>query len=238
MAFCSECGSELELNAKFCKVCGKKVGESAPSDNANNVSSGNVKMVNCPRCGHPVDSFVSVCSYCGCEIRNATANSAVKEFEEELAKIEADRKQSSIIGDAASLVLGAYGRINDTDQKIANLIANYPVPNNKEDVMEFLIMAVSNIDEEAYDKSFNGYGINSSGKQAITAAWNSKYNQMYQKARLLFPEEKQLDEINKMYEAKQKKISKVRSMPFMMMGILMGSLLVITMIMFALMKLL
>ena len=25
MEFCSECGSELELNAKFCKVCGKKV---------------------------------------------------------------------------------------------------------------------------------------------------------------------------------------------------------------------
>ena len=39
-AFCSECGSELELNAKFCKVCGKKVGEANPSNNVNNVSRG------------------------------------------------------------------------------------------------------------------------------------------------------------------------------------------------------
>ena len=36
MAFCSECGSELELNAKFCQVCGAKVG--APSA-SNNISS-------------------------------------------------------------------------------------------------------------------------------------------------------------------------------------------------------
>ena len=101
--------------------------------------------------------------------------------------------------------------------------------------MEFLIMAVSNIDEAAYDKTFNGYGANSTGKQAITAAWISKYNQMYQKARLMFPEEKQLDEINKTYEAKQKKINKVKFMPFIIMGALFLGLMIMTMIMFALM---
>ena len=235
MAFCSECGSELELNAKFCKVCGKKVGEESTSNNTNNVSSGNVKMVNCPRCGNPIDSFVAVCPYCGCEIRNATANSAVKEFERELEQIEETKKPSSMIGEAALAMLGVAGGTNITDQKIANLIANYPVPNNKEDIMEFLIMAVSNIDEAAYDKTFSGYGANSTGKQAITAAWISKYNQMYQKARLMFPEEKQLDEINKMYEAKQKKINKVRFMPFIIMGALFLGLMIMTMIMFALM---
>ena len=235
MAFCSECGSELELNAKFCQVCGAKVGVPSPSNNINNVSSGNVKMVNCPRCGNPIDSFVSVCSYCGGEIRNTTANSAIKEFEKELEQIEATKKPSSILGDAALAMLGGAGRINDTDYKMANFITNYPVPNNKEDIMEFLIMAVSNIDEKAYDKTFNGYGINSTGKQAITAAWNSKYNQMYQKARLMFPEEKRLDEINKMYEAKQKKINKVKFMPFIIMGALFLGLMIMTMIMFALM---
>ena len=235
MPFCSECGSKLELNAKFCNVCGKKVGEPSTSNTINNVSDGNIKMVNCPRCGSPIDSFVAVCSYCGCEIRNATANSAVKEFEKKLEQIEATKKPSSMIGEAALAMLGVAGGTNITDQKIANLIANYPVPNNKEDIMEFLIMAVSNIDEEAYDKTFNGYGVNSTGKQAITAAWKSKYNQMYHKARLMFPEEKRLDEINKMYEAKQKKINKVKFMPFIIMGALFAGLMIMTMIMFALM---
>ena len=85
------------------------------------------------------------------------------------------------------------------------------------------------------NKTFNGYGVNSAGKQAITAAWNSKYNQMYQKAKLMFPEEERLDEINKMYEAKQKKINKVRFMPFIIMGALFVGLMIMTMIMFALM---
>ena len=116
MAFCSECGSELELNAKFCQVCGAKVGAPSASNNMNNVSSGNIKMVNCPRCGNPIDSFVTVCSYCGCEIRNATANSAVKEFERELEQIEETKKPSSMIGEAALAMLGVAGGTNITDR--------------------------------------------------------------------------------------------------------------------------
>ena len=51
----------------------------------------------------------------------------------------------------------------------------------------------------------------------------------------MFPEEKRLDEINKMYEEKQKKINKVKFMPFIIMGALFVGLMIMTMIMFALM---
>lgn len=72
------------------------------------------------------------------------------------------------------------------------LIRNYPIPNTKEDIFEFMILASSNI---SGDNSFS-----------LSEAWKSKFEQGYQKAKLLFCDEPEFEKIQTLYEKTQKRI--------------------------------
>lgn len=81
MAFCSNCGKELSVGAKFCFECG------APVDKANEtvrrtVYSGEIHK--CPSCGEILQSMTAICPSCGYEINSAKLSSALKEFIEEI----------------------------------------------------------------------------------------------------------------------------------------------------------
>lgn len=205
MAFCSECGQKIEEGAKFCPGCGKALKSTNDMSKRQQEFAG--KIIKCPNCGENLNSFDTVCPSCGYELRGSNSTGSIKEFEMQIRRIEASRKeQKSGIGKAFVKAFGG-NTINNTDQQIANLVSNFPVPNTKEDIFEFMILAASNIDPVAFDTSNNGYSLaDRDSKKLVANAWISKYNQVYQKAQMMFPNDPKLNEITKLYKSKQREI--------------------------------
>lgn len=127
--------------------------------------------------------------------------------------------------DISKLFNSLSGSTDDTDIAIANEIKNFPIPNTKEDIFEFLILAATNIDPTAYmdmNKTRSEYR----SKLAISEAWNAKYTQAFQKAMLTFPDDPKLININTLYHSKIVTIKKQKSNDFIPL-IVFGSLILI-----------
>ena len=163
MLVCSKCNQEINDNAKFCSNCGTPVRENHNEEKRKMVFEGTIHK--CPNCGEILKSFVTNCPSCGYELRNIKSSESLKELTYSLSEMK-DEKQQEL------------------------LIKNYPIPNTKEDIMEFLILAKSNIEK----KSSN----------LIYEAWNAKLEQIYEKAKMLFNHDEQFLEVEKLYsDAKQ-----------------------------------
>lgn len=76
----------------------------------------------------------------------------------------------------------------------ASLIINFAVPNSKEDIMEFMILAASNINVKK--------GIDDD----VTKAWISKLNQVYQRAEISMGKHPDFLQIKAIYDRKKKEI--------------------------------
>lgn len=85
-----------------------------------------------------------------------------------------------------------------------NLIVNFPVPNTKEDLLEFMILISSNIDSKKELDDLE------------TKAWISKLEQVYEKANLVMGDTPHFSEINDIYTHKKRqlKIRKFKSRLF------------------------
>ena len=169
MAFCINCGQELTEGAKFCSGCGKAIDENNSTSKRKMIYDGEVHK--CPQCGEVLDAFVTVCSSCGYELRGSSATSAVKEFAAKL--------------DNAT-----------TEYQKVNTIRSFPIPNTKEDIFEFMILASSNIDEHPNKELFN--------------AWIAKFEQCYDKAKLSFKQDTDFIKIQSIYDRTVKEIRKIK----------------------------
>lgn len=169
--YCSHCGSKLIGESNFCPNCGKstqKLDRDVDSlDTRTQVFEGEIHK--CPNCGEVLSSFSGVCPACGYEIRNGKIANSVEKFSN---KIE---------------------QANTAENK-ALLIRNFPISNTKEDILEFMILATSNINNETNEEVFN--------------AWLSKMEQCYQKAAVTFGNTSEFDRIQNLYEQANKRIGK------------------------------
>ncbi len=233
--YCSNCGSKIDAGAKFCSSCGspcnsplKELGTTVKAESStipvkqatqtaikekseNKRTEFAGKVFKCPNCGEPIKSFSPQCPICGYELRDVVASGVVKEFESELRRIEAGRRNDGEKG-IKKLFSMAFQETTDykIDQELANAITNFAIPNTREDIFEIMILAASNIDPIAHDTSGDGYtGAQREGKLMISTAWESKYNQAHQKAIMMFPDDSRLNEVENLYENKQSQI-KVR----------------------------
>lgn len=216
MAYCKNCGHELNDGDRFCSVCGTPLEQNDMSKRQQEFAG---KIVKCPNCGAPLKAFSATCDSCGYELRGVHTTSTVQEFETELKKIESGRTNKHTLTEMMS---HSFGMNADTvDQQLADRISNFFVPNTREDIIEFLILAASNIDPAAYDQSSNGYSpAQRKGKLTLSNAWDSKYNQLHQKAKLMFPDDLKLKEIENLYQSKQRQIKKhQRALPLLLVGL-------------------
>ena len=94
-----------------------------------------VNIIKCPQCKAEIPSFSTKCDFCGHEFRNMSVSNSVKVFFEKLENLENNRKDSF----TSKLFAGV---VDDVAQKKAELVSSYPIPNTKEDILEFLAMAV------------------------------------------------------------------------------------------------
>lgn len=161
MSFCNNCGEKLPDDAKFCNNCG------APTNHNSNTQRKTVydgEIHKCPNCGEQLTAFLITCPACGYEIRGSKGISVVNVFAKELEA-------------AASI-----------EQKI-DLIRNFHIPNTKEDIYEFFILAVSNLNSDC----------------DVIEAWYAKMEQAYQKASLTFGSLPEFQNLTQMYKEAKKK---------------------------------
>lgn len=171
MAYCTNCGEQIKDGAKFCAGCGTPTDFDEHTENSKRKSVYEGEIHKCPHCGEVLDSFTTVCPSCGYELRGSSTSNAVKEFASKLDK-------------------------STTDYQKTNIIRSFPIPNTKEDIFEFIILAVSNIDENP--------------NKVVFDAWMSKFNQAYEKGKILFANSAELVTINQLND-RVKKIVKKRN---------------------------
>jgi hypothetical protein len=146
MAFCVNCGKKMGDRAKFCPSCGTPAGEPQRAE----------QLKKRPNCGAAPESFQGRCPDCGFELNAAGVTGNVKQF-------------------AATMeVLSAAGIKNnnaywDSKWREMELITTFPVPNNREDLLEFAVLVLGR---------YNGTG--------GARIWKTKMEQVYAKARLVF----------------------------------------------------
>ena len=205
--YCSNCGKKLDDDAMFCDECGTKIKRQKPS----NVQTPNVqetsvikeevkevtrtepvneirpeqKRVNlkegrlhkCPNCGELINFDNVRCPTCGYEIRDREVNASVQSlFDKVLATEELDKK--------------------------IELIKTFPIPNTREDILEFMILAKSNFDAKYYATNKN--------IDSISSAWLSKIDQCYAKAKILLRDKRDLDTVEDIYSQIHKETKSIQ----------------------------
>lgn len=121
MSFCSNCGERLDETAQSCSKCGKEISTNSLLTKKNTATTYDGKIYKCPNCGEILNAFQLKCSSCGYEIRSSSESQALSDFYEKLNSAK------------------------DEGQKI-EIIKNFPIPDTKEDLINFMTWAVSNYD--------------------------------------------------------------------------------------------
>lgn len=190
MAYCSGCGHQLQEGDRFCSRCGKEVNQ--PVAQAQPVSR-------CPRCGMLTSPMVITC-VCGYEFHHQGVSSAAQEFLQQLETIE---HQAVSNWEQFSRFINSSATAQA--ERKAELIRSFVVPNTKQDIFEFLLMAYSNIDKSFLHAKSNIFSTLSNTEtkslKLLTQAWKSKFDQLYQKAKIAFGRDADFDQIQEMYNS-------------------------------------
>lgn len=137
---------EMVLDARLYERNNSQPLQQAASSASSSDKYGDVKK--CPACGAMIEAFNAFCPSCGHEFSNIKANSSIQRLFEMLNQVESESKD-----DATSLLGGlgrAYGEMfsgallggsKDVRKKKA-IIQNFPIPTTKDDILEFLSLAV------------------------------------------------------------------------------------------------
>lgn len=219
MAYCSNCGNQLVEGSKFCNNCGTAV-DSENNNQRKTVYDGEIHK--CPNCGEVLSSFVTVCPACGYELRGAKASNSVRELAIKLQQIESGRtsKSNNILGRGFG-----FKQPDDIDEQKINLIKSFAIPNTKEDILEFAVLAASNVDRNAYDESYGYLSQRMNARRRdVSNAWMSKLEQAYQKAKIVLAGDPRLNEIQALYDSTHKSVNKVKWRMWKLVGIIYGSL--------------
>ena len=160
MSFCTNCGEKNLDDARFCTNCGKEIGQKKRVyENRKTAYDG--KIHKCPNCGEILGAFDVCCPACGYELRGRMATDSVQIFYQDLKRMR-------------------------TSEEKAHMIRNFPIPNAKEDIVEFMILASTNIMGEE--------------EKTIYEAWFAKFEQVYQKALISFGKDPDFMKIQQIYD--------------------------------------
>ncbi|MGN0476599.1 MAG: zinc-ribbon domain-containing protein [Ruminococcus sp.] len=228
MTFCSNCGEKVNDGAKFCVSCGAPTDTNRYTDNNKRKTVYEGEVHKCPNCGEILRSFTANCPTCGHELRGTKATSSVRELADKLESIEANRENVK----HNPIKTFYFGQaLTKADEQKITLIRSFSIPNTKEDLYEFLILSESNINMDLYDEG-NQFKKNDA-RRAVSDAWKAKFEQAYQKAKILFADDPRMTEIQALYDSTHKSINKAKWKTWKFVGIVWGITLVLFAILFA-----
>ena len=210
MAYCSNCGAQIADNTQFCPECGSS-NALGTTNSAQRQQEYAGKILKCPNCGETLKPFNANCPACGYELRSAKSTDSVRELTLRLEQIEATRvveKPRSIYKAANSETI-----VSKTDEQKATLISMFPIPNTKEDLFEFIILAKSNVDCDSYKDETRD------SARVISDAWKAKFEQAYEKAEVSFGNDPEFQHIQTFHQELTTNIKKAKSSNWKVLGI-------------------
>lgn len=152
-----------------------------------------------PSCGANVVGTQGRCPYCGTTFEGVQANSAMerlaeaigratRECKERYAKVVVEKEQAKARSTRKTRIWDINEVDDDTDEVVAGIIKNFPVPNTKTDLMEFILALKPKTQGGVSD--------------LIKDAYYAKYKECLDKAQYMFPDD---HEIKRLLEANQLK---------------------------------
>ena len=196
---------EMVLEAKlFEKQQSNKKAETPVAAAPKSDKFGDVKK--CPACGAMVQSFQTKCSDCGHEFSNIEANASIHKLLKMLDEVESQRKDDDgmnplkAFGGLMAKGMGMGGVGDKVNNRKKDIIRNFPIPNTKEDILEFLSLALPNARKAG--NFFTSGAFNSPANERnklhneFVPIWHAKCEQIIMKAKFSMKEDKKtLEEI-------------------------------------------
>ena len=133
----------------------------------------------CPNCGGVVEAATVKCNECGYVFVGVEAVSSVVKFSEMLERIQRENPGGLLSG------IGALYGLDSGTRRMTTAIENFPIPNTKEDLMEFLL----------YLKPKTKKTSASSATLHLINAYKNKYKECVKKAKLYFSDDPQIMQI-------------------------------------------
>ena len=209
MAFCTNCGHQLAEDAKFCFECGTKVEPTGVPQAEQRKVVYEGKLHKCPNCGETLNSFSAHCPTCGHEIRDSLGVLSVRQLAMKLGELESKRPPKR----DTNILVQSFGldfQLQSIDEQKIDLIRNFSIPNTKEDVMEFIVLAAGNIDLKVYGINSSRYQMIDPARRELSDAWLAKLEQAYTKAQIMFGGSQEYINIQQLYQQKIKDIKRKR----------------------------
>jgi len=179
--------------------------ESKPKSN----KEGDIKK--CPSCGAPVQSFATKCSDCDHEFKNIESSNSIKNLVMKLEEAEEKARNTKSGGGLVGGLMKMIDGETDLEKRIynakSNVISSFPIPNTKEDILEFLALSVAQVNSIKIGVVIKLAGTSGTYGYKITykRAWLSIANKVVMKARFSMKDDRKiLEEIE--YYAKQLRI--------------------------------
>lgn len=221
---CSNCGEKLSDDAKSCLFCGQKIAQIGKSGSKREVTyDGTIHK--CPNCGEVLKSFEAICPKCNYELRGVKSVSAVSELVAKIEKLEAKKGEEKSQKDDVKL--------SPVEKQQIALISNFQIPNTKEDILDFMILASSHIlKEKVQERSEHDEFVYAEFK----SAWKMKFEQAYDKAKICIKSDSNRAEIEQCYEKtiiqpkkiRKKNIKRVFLIVSISLAIIIASIFIIT----------
>lgn len=176
-------------------------------DKTESQKEGNIKK--CPSCGAPTESFSTKCKDCGYEFRNtesSTYTTKIMNLLELASEKSLIKREENTFNKLLSFI---HQETPEKKMMIAqtSIISTFPVPNTKEDILEFLSLSISQVNSIEIDFMTKLHGTSGIMGYKITHknAWLSLANKAIMKARFSMKDDKKTLEEIESY-AKQLKI--------------------------------
>lgn len=214
MPYCKYCGQYHDNDAEFCSHCGRPINGAVSAEQNQRKQTFDGEIRKCPNCGATLNAFESTCPTCGYELRGARASNVVQEFSRQLDALNAEpipyqpapttkRRKSK---EELRAEREARNRLEEQhEQRKVTFIQNFPIPNTKEDIMEFLILAGANMVPASSDDDQDEENGNT-----IRNVWASKFEQAYQKAKFSFGNDADFDKITEFYISQKQKLKNIK----------------------------
>ena len=156
----------------------------------------------CPACGAIVPSMAAKCPECGYEFTNVEANSSTRLLMQKIDEIQAQYAELTANvdnKDESAIRTRGYQVKRQLNDRTAQLIQNFPIPNTREDLIEFLTLCIGNSKADS---------VMLDGNDPVTPAWRKKLQQVIAKVKVALPNDQQAQEHIDEYEGKRENSKK------------------------------
>ena len=176
---------EMVLDARLVEL---KKAEKANQSSKKSNKHGEIRK--CPNCGATVPVLATICPECKMEFSGIEANSSAQKLAAQiddiitsLQKQEKDYHASLSFG--KRFLEGFMGESKfNPEKRVAQVIKNFPIPNTKSDLFEFIISLQSKINDGNEDYDFDD-------------AYKAKLDECVKKAEILFSKDQQMFDLCK-----------------------------------------